>query len=78
MSNGRPWTAADTETLKALAGRKSAWAIAQRTGHSVHTIRDRTAAMGLPTFKPGRTHWNRRDWLLADASGLDFQMSPCR
>jgi hypothetical protein len=73
MSNGREWHAEHTETLKAMRGRPDA-EIAALTGHSVRTIRERRRALGYAAF-PNREHWTRRDWLLNDASGLDFQMS---
>jgi len=71
--NGKPWTAADTVTLERMAGRPDAQ-IAETTGHSVPTIRERRRALGLRPCQH-RAHWTRRDWLMADAAGLDFQIS---
>lgn len=73
MSNGRPWTKEDTAKMIELAGRPDA-EIADATGHSIRTVRDRRQAQGLKACH-GRAHWTRRDWLLADAAGLDFQMA---
>ena len=76
MRKGRtPWLAEHTETLKAMAGKPDA-EIAGITGHSVRAIRERRRALGINAF-PGRANWTRRDWLLADAAGLDFHMSLC-
>lgn len=76
MSNGRPWLATDTATLEQMAGRPDR-EIAEATGHPVRTVREYRQARGIKAHV-GRAHWTRRDWLLADASGLDFQMSVCR
>ncbi len=76
MANGKLWTPADDATLKRMEGRPDA-DIAQTTGHSIPTIRARRRAAGIHAF-PGRAHWTRRDWLLNDAAGLDFQISLCR
>jgi len=70
--NGHPWLPEHSDTLRAWAGRLSDAEIAERTGHSVRTVRKRREAMALPSFGH-RKNWTRRDWLLADASGLDFQ-----
>ena len=69
--NGREWLPEHQATLEANP-RLPAWRIAKLTGHSVFTIQERRRAAGT-TPTPNRTHWSRRDWLLADASGLDFQ-----
>lgn len=69
----RRWTEDDTATMERMAGQPDA-KIAEATGHSIHTVRDRRRAKGIPAFQ-GRAHWTRRDWLLADAAGLDFQIS---
>ena len=34
---------------------------------------DHRQALGIKAYV-GRSHWTRRDWLLADAAGLDFRM----
>lgn len=73
---GKPWLPEHTETLERMQGRADA-DIARATGHSVRTVRDWRRARGLRAFA-GRENWTRRDWLLADAAGLDFQMSLCR
>lgn len=72
----RPWTEDDTATLKRMAGR-SPKAIAEVTGHAVVTVKKRLQAAGIRSFG-NRSAWTRRDWLLADAAGLDFQISHCR
>ncbi len=71
--NGKIWTGEDTATLKRMAGRPDS-EIAATTGHAVRTIREHRRALGICAYQ-GRAHWTRRDWLLADAAGLDFQMS---
>lgn len=71
--NGRPWTPDHTDTLKRMAGRPDS-EIAEATGHAVRTVREHRRALGICAYQ-GRAHWTRRDWLLADAAGLDFQMS---
>lgn len=73
MSNGRPWLPSHTETLERMAGRPDR-EIAAATGHPVRTVRDHRQARGIKAHV-GRSHWTRRDWLLNDATGLDFQMS---
>lgn len=73
MSNGKPWTQEDTATLERMAGRPDR-EIATATGHAIRTVRDRRQARGIRAHV-GRGHWTRRDWLLSDAAGLDFQMS---
>lgn len=72
--NGRPWSADDTATLRRMQGRPDR-EIAEATGASVRTVREHRRALGIAAHV-GRAHWTRRDWLLADAAGLDFQMSP--
>lgn len=72
---GRAWTNADTATLQRMQGRPDR-EIAQAVGHPVSTVRDWRRAMGIKA-QPHRAHWTRRDCLLADAAGLDFQMSLC-
>lgn len=71
--NGKPWSPADTATLERMQGRPDR-EIALKTGHSIRTVRDRRQALGIKAHV-GRSHWSRRDWLLHDAAGLDFQMS---
>lgn len=71
--NGKHWTKHHTQTLERMAGRPDA-EIAKATGHKIRTVRDHRQASGIKAFV-GRAHWTRRDWLLNDASGLDFQMS---
>ena len=75
MANGRPWTQDHTATMESMAGRSPA-DIAQQTGHSVATVKKRMQDAGIHSFG-SRSHWTRRDWLLADAAGLDFQISNC-
>lgn len=71
--NGRPWTADDTATLERMEGRPDS-EIAGATGFSIRTVREHRRALGIRAHQ-NRAHWTRRDWLLADAAGLDFQMS---
>jgi hypothetical protein len=68
-----PWTDEATATLKRMAGRPDS-EIASATGFSVRTVREYRRALGICAFQ-NRGHWTRRDWLLADAAGLDFSMS---
>lgn len=70
--NGRTWTKDCTETLKRMAGRPDS-EIAGATGFSVRTVREYRRALGICAYQ-NRAHWSRRDWLLADAAGLDFSM----
>lgn len=69
----RPWSPSDSETLKRMRGRPDS-EIANATGFSVRTVREHRRAMGFCAYQ-GRSTWTRRDWLLADAAGLDFSMS---
>ncbi len=71
--NGRPWSPDDTATLERMAGRPDA-EIAEAIGCSLSTVRKRRRLIGLRAFA-GRAHWIRKDWLMADAAGLDFQIS---
>lgn len=73
MSNGREWTVDDTATLERMAGRPDR-EIAEALGRAIRTVREHRRARGIAAFV-GRSHWTRRDWLLNDAAGLDFQMS---
>lgn len=73
MSNGTTWTPAHTEILERMAGRPDA-EIAKATGHAVVTVKKRRLSLGLPGYRK-RDGWTRRDWLLHDAAGLDFQIS---
>jgi len=73
MSRGKPWTSADTATLQRMQGRPDR-EIAEAIGFSVMTIRKRRRDLGLKAFQ-GRSDWTRKDWLMADAAGLDFQIS---
>jgi len=45
------------------------------TGHCAITIRKRREAAGLPAYHADRATWTRREWLMASAAGLDFQIS---
>jgi hypothetical protein len=73
MSNGRPWTEEDGATLERMQGRPLA-EIAQVLGRPIPTVKARNALLGFKTFR-GRARWTRHDWLMADAAGLDFQIS---
>lgn len=67
---GRPWT----EEAQALLEKRTPDAeIVRRTGITLRTVQEHRRAMGARVF-PNRIGWSRRDWLLADAAGLDFQM----
>jgi len=66
---GRPWGAEDSATLEQWGGKVSDARIASMTGHAEITVRKRREAAGI------RPVWTRRDWLLATAAGLDFQIS---
>lgn len=75
--NGRPWSDADTAALERMRKQgKPLREIAQATGFSIATLKARSSAMGLTGYR-GRTGWTRRDWLLHDAAGLDFQIAHC-
>ena len=69
----RPWSQSDSETLKRMQGRPDS-EIANATGFSIRTVREYRRALGICAHQ-NRAHWSRRDWLLADAAGLDFSMS---
>lgn len=73
MSNGTPWLPEHTATLERMAGRPDR-EIAEATGHAIVTVKKRRADLGIPGYRK-RAHWTRRDWLMHDASGLDFQIS---
>lgn len=75
--NGRPWTEADTATLRQYAGKESYAEIGRRTGHPPRTVRAYANAMGLPAYVPGVQRMTRREMLLHSAAGLDFQMTGC-
>lgn len=72
MSNGKPWTEADTATLERMAGRPDA-EIAAAVGRSLRQVQDHRRARGIKAFVQ-RLGWSRRDWLLHDAAGLDFSL----
>jgi hypothetical protein len=76
VANGRPWLPEHTETMERMRDRPAS-EIAKATGHALRTVRYHLQSAGLTT-QGSRAHWSRRDWLLADASGLDFQMHSCR
>jgi hypothetical protein len=73
MSNGKPWSTSDTATLERMQGRPDR-EIAEATGHAVVTVKKRRADLGIAGYRK-REGWTRRDWLLHDAAGLDFQIS---
>lgn len=70
---GTPWLPSHTATLERMAGRPDR-EIAEATGHAVVTVKKRRLALGVRGYRK-RTGWTRRDWLLHDAAGLDFQIS---
>lgn len=70
MSNGRPWLPHETAALERMQGRPLA-EIARVLRRPIATVKARNAALGFKTFR-GRKDWTRRDWLMADAAGLDF------
>lgn len=47
--------------------------IVRKTGITMRTVQEHRRALGRRAF-PQRIGWSRRDWLLADAAALDFQM----
>lgn len=67
------WLQEHTDMLERMRGRPFA-EIAKATGHSIPTVKARAAAAGIKGYR-GRESWTRRDWLLHDAAGLDFQIS---
>jgi len=46
--------------------------IARATGCALKTVQDHRRALGFKPFNQ-RQGWSRRDWLMHDAAGLDFQ-----
>jgi hypothetical protein len=68
---GTPWTNADTQTLERMQGRPDR-EIAQATGHKPWKVREMRHARGMKAYSGDRSHWSRRDWLLAGAAGLDM------
>jgi hypothetical protein len=46
--------------------------IAQATGHKPWKVREMRQARGMKAYSGDRSHWSRRDWLLAGAAGLDM------
>ena len=73
MSNGRPWTQSDTDTLERMQGR-SFREIAKAMKRPLSTVKAHAQARGIKGYG-SRAHWTRKDWLMADAAGLDFQIS---
>lgn len=68
MSNGHPWTANDTATLRRMnAAGYSNGEIAQHTGHAEITIRKHLEALGLPSCR-------RKAWLIRFCS--EFNRRP--
>jgi len=47
--------------------------VSRLTGCAVRTVQEHRRALGVKPFNQ-REGWSRRDWLLHDAAGLDFQM----
>jgi hypothetical protein len=72
-STRNPWTAAHTDIMERMQGRPIA-EIANATGHAIPTVKAHLRDAGIRSFR-GRATWTRRDWLLHDAAGLDFQIS---
>lgn len=64
----RPWS---QEAQELVESRVPDAEIARRTGHAIKTVQDHRRALGFRPFNQ-RRNWTRRDWLLADAAGLDF------
>lgn len=75
--NGNPWTQEHTDTLERMAGRPDR-EIAQATSQPIWKVREWRRARGLMAYPGDRSHWDRRDWLMADAAGLDFHPALCR
>ena len=67
---GTPWT---PEAQDLLNRRVPDAEIARLTGASIRTVQEHRRALGVKPFNQ-RKGWSRRDWLLHDAAGLDFQM----
>lgn len=68
--NGRPWT---PEAQAMIEARIPDAEIVRLTGHPLRTVQEHRRAWGAKAFTQ-RLGWSRRDWLLHDAAGLDFQM----
>lgn len=73
MPNRRKWGPDQAATLQRMEGQPDA-EIAKEAGFSIRTVREYRRAQGIRAHI-GRANWSRRDWLLADAAGLDFSMS---
>jgi hypothetical protein len=67
----RIWTPADTATLERMQGRPDR-EIAEATGQPIWKVREMRQAQGFKGCSGDRSHWSRRDWLLAGATGLDI------
>jgi hypothetical protein len=74
--NGREWGKEHTERMIQNLGRSDAF-IAGLLGFAEITVRKRRGALGLKAYGQ-RKGWTRRQWLMHDAAGLDFQISDCR
>jgi hypothetical protein len=65
----RPWT---PEAQSMIEARVPDADIARQTGVAIKTVQDHRRALGYKAFNQ-RQGWSRRDWLMHDAAGLDFQ-----
>lgn len=65
----RPWSKADSATLERMQGRPDR-EIAQAIGCELWKVREMRQAQGIKAHAGSRSHWSRRDWLMAGAAGL--------
>lgn len=69
MSEARAWTREHTAILERMQGRPDR-EIAEAIGRPVWKVREMRQARGLKAHSGDRSHWSRRDWLMAGAAGL--------
>lgn len=79
MSGSRDtfWTTQRRAYLQFWGGKKTDQQLAMELGCAAITVRKARSDMGIEGYR-GRPHWDRRQWLLNSASGLDFCVSLCR
>jgi hypothetical protein len=59
-----------TEALETMRGQPDRL-IAEATNEPLWKVREWRRAAGIKGQSGDRSHWNRRDWLLAGAAGID-------
>ena len=63
------WTKEHTAILEKMAGRPDR-EIAFCLGQPLWKVREMRQARGIKANTGDRSHWSRRDWLLAGAAGI--------